>query len=57
MHLLCVVLMIRRKGMAQVEFNNDVDGMASFVVEGEEYSEGWGKCNCTGCRIEENGYK
>ena len=39
MYLLCVVLMIRRKGMAQVEFNNDVDGMASFVVEGEEYSE------------------
>lgn len=39
MYLLCVVSMIRRKGMEQVEFNNDVAGMASFVVEGEEYSE------------------
>ena len=28
--------------MVQVEFNKDVAGLASFVIEGEEYSEAGG---------------
>ena len=37
--------------MSQVEFYDEVAGLASFVIEGEEYSEDGEMCSCSRCCI------